>query len=291
MTGCRLSTSIPGVLYIKKANGSSAPVVFDSPHSGADYPEDFECIAPMAVVRKSEDAFVDELYAAVPECGASLQAALFPRAYIDPNRSLLDLDPELMDEPWPEPLEPSEKTRLGHGLIWRMCPPNYALYGRKLRTAEVRDRINTYWRPYHSALRDMLDLAHEKFGEVWHINCHSMPAAGVPQLPGARDSRRVDFVLGDRDGTTCAPEFTELVAKTLRAFGYHVRFNDPYKGVELVRAYSDPARGRHSLQVEINRALYMNEFSLERAEGFAGLQKNLTCLANILCDYARAKTN
>jgi N-formylglutamate deformylase len=118
-----------------------------------------------------------------------------------------------------------------------------------------------------------------------------MPAAGVPQLPRARDSRRVDFVLGDRDGTTCAPEFTELVAKTLRAFGYHVRFNDPYKGVELVRAYSDPARGRHSLQVEINRALYMNEFSLERAEGFAGLQQNLTCLANILCDYARAKTN
>ncbi|NKB57141.1 MAG: N-formylglutamate amidohydrolase [Alphaproteobacteria bacterium] len=285
-----MSTSIPGVLYVKKSNGSSAPVVFDSPHSGTDYPEDFDCIAPMAVVRKSEDAFVDELYASVPECGASLQAALFPRAYIDPNRSLLDIDPELMDERWPDPLEPSEKTRLGHGLIWRMCPPDYALYDRKLRTTEVRNRIDTYWRPYHRTLRDMLDLAYEKFGKVWHINCHSMPAAGVPQLPGASDSRRVDFVLGDRDGTTCEPAFTALVAASLREFGYHVRVNDPYKGVELVRAHSDPARGRHSLQIEINRALYMDEVRLERGQGFAALQENLTRLADILCHYARTNT-
>ncbi len=284
-----LKTEIPGVLYIKRANGSSAPVVFDSPHSGADYPADFDCIAPMDVVRKSEDAFVDELYADVPECGASLQAALFPRAYIDPNRSLMDIDPELIDEPWPDPLAPSEKTRLGHGLIWRMCPPDYALYDRKLRATEVRSRIETYWRPYHHALRDMLDSAQSRFGQVWHINCHSMPAAGVPQQPGMGQGGRIDFVLGDRDGTTCEPEFTELVATILRGFGYRVRVNDPYKGVELVRAHSDPRNGRHSLQVEINRALYMNEFSLERAGGFNALRANLTRLAALLCDYARTK--
>ena len=285
-----MRTRIPGVLYIKRSNGNSAPVVFDSPHSGAEYPEDFDCIAPMEVVRKSEDAFVDELYAAVPECGANLQAALFPRAYIDPNRSLMDIDPELIEEPWPDPLAPSEKTRLGHGLIWRLCPPDYALYDRKLRTNEVRKRIDTYWRPYHCALRDMLDIAQQRFGQVWHINCHSMPAAGVPQQPGTGNGGRIDFVLGDRDGTTCDPEFTDLVAATLRGFGYRVRVNDPYKGVELVRAHSDPAKGRHSLQIEINRALYMNELSLERADGFGALYANLTRLAEVLCSYARAKT-
>ncbi len=284
----RLSTTIPGVLYTRKANGSSAPVVFDSPHSGADYPSDFNFITPIDVLRKSEDAFVDELYSSVPECGANLQAALFPRAYIDPNRSLLDIDPELLDEHWPEPLAPSEKTRLGHGLIWRMCPPNYALYDRKLRAREVKERIDTYWRPYHQTLRDMLDHAHERFGKVWHINCHSMPAAGVPQLPGV--TGRVDFVLGDRDGTTCAPEFTAFVASTLKELGYRVRVNDPYKGVELVRAHSDPKNGRHSLQIEINRGLYMNEENLERDHGFDGLKQNLTRLADALCDYARTES-
>lgn len=285
-----LITEVPGVLYIKRANGNSAPVVFDSPHSGADYPEDFDCIAPMEVVRKSEDTFVDELYAAVPDCGASLQAALFPRAYIDPNRSLMDLDPELIDELWPEPLAPSEKTRLGHGLIWRLCPPDYALYDRKLRTTEVRSRIDTYWRPYHQALQGMLDTAQVQFGQVWHINCHSMPAAGVPQQPGIGNGGRIDFVLGDRDGTTCDPEFTKLVASILQGFGYRVRVNDPYKGVELVRAHSDPSNGRHSLQIEINRALYMNELSLERGAGFNTLQTNLTRFATVVCDYARSKT-
>lgn len=285
-----MATDIPGVLYIKRANGNAAPVVFDSPHSGAQYPDDFDCVAPMDVVRKSEDAFVDELYAEVPECGADLQAALFPRAYIDPNRSLMDIDPELIEEHWPDPLAPSEKTRLGHGLIWRMCPPDYALYDRKLSAMEVRRRIETYWRPYHHVLAATIDNAQERFGQVWHINCHSMPAAGVPQHPGLGSGGRIDFVLGDRDGTTCDPEFTELVALTLRGLGYRVRVNDPYKGVELVRAHSDPANGRHSLQIEINRALYMDESRLERAEGFDRLQDHLTQLAAALCEYARAKT-
>ncbi len=284
----RLSTSIPGVLYTRKANGSSAPVIFDSPHSGTEYPHDFDFVAPFEVLRKSEDSFVDELYALVPECGANLQAALFPRSYIDPNRSLLDIDPELFEERWPEPLAPSEKTRLGHGLIWRLCPPNYVLYARKLCPKEVKRRIETYWRPYHFSLREMLDEAYARFGKVWHINCHSMPAAGVPQSPGS--TGRIDFVLGDRDGTTCDPEFTALVASTLEAYGYRVRVNDPYKGVELVRAYSDPSNGRHSLQVEINRAIYMNEEKQERNPGFSVLQDNLTRLAAVLCDYARTQT-
>ncbi len=179
-----MSIRIPGVLYVEPANGAAAPVVLDSPHSGTEYPADFAPIVPMSVVRRSEDTFVDELFVAAPDCGASLQAALFPRIYIDPNRSLSDIDVELLADTWAEPLDPSEKTRLGHGLIWRICPPDQAIYKEKLIAAEVRRRIDTYWRPYHDTLRETLDAAHGRFGAVWHVNCHSMPAGRPPPKGG-----------------------------------------------------------------------------------------------------------
>jgi N-formylglutamate amidohydrolase len=278
---------IPGVLEVTKPNGAAAPVVLDSPHSGTQYPADFGSIAPAHVIRKAEDAFVDELFAAAPQCGASLLRALFPRTYIDPNRSLDDIDQALLDEAWPEPVRPSEKTRLGHGLVWRICPPDHAIYDRKLPVAEMRGRIDTYWRPYHAALRGALDEAHRRFGAVWHINCHSMPTMAAPGMSNA-PSGWSDFVLGDRDGSTSDPEFTNLIAETLRGYGYDVRLNDPYKGVELIRAYSDPGRRRHGVQIEINRSIYMDELNVERNGGFAGLRDNLTRLTEVVCAYARA---
>jgi N-formylglutamate deformylase len=281
-----LRNSIPGVLHVARPNGNAAPVVLDSPHSGTQYPADFTCVAPMNVIRKAEDSFVDELFEAAPECGASLQRALFPRAYIDPNRSLQDIDAALLAGPWPVPLCPSEKTRFGHGLVWRICPPDYPIYDRKLEVVEMQERIDTYWRPYHQALRQTLDETYRRFGSVWHINCHSMPTAPLPYAYGGA-SGWGDFVLGDRDGSTCSPDFTEFVAETLRSYGYDVRINDPYKGVELIRAHSNPEQGRHSLQIEINRSIYMDETRLERTAGFAVLQKDLTRLVSAVCEYAR----
>lgn len=263
-----------------------APVVFDSPHSGSEYPADFGSIAPLAVLRGAEDAFVDELFGAAPQHGAPLIAARFPRIYIDPNRDLADLDPAMLDGPWPEPLRPSRKTELGVGLIWRIMPPSAPLYDRLLGVEEVRARIERCWKPYHHAVSGALDETYRRFGRVWHVNCHSMPAVGNAASEDGLVAR-ADFVLGDRDGTTCAPAFTAFVASQLRGFGYDVKINEPYKGVELVRRYSDPARGRHSLQIEVNRKLYMNEETREKHAGFAAVQANLDKLVAAICDYAR----
>lgn len=280
---------IPGdddvVVAVEAGCGAVVPVVFDSPHSGSNYPSDFNHIVPMEKIRRAEDMYVDELFGSAPKFGATLIAALFPRSYIDPNRSLQDLDPELLTESWPEPIRPGEKARLGHGLIWRLCPPDMNLYIEKLSPDAVRSRIDQYWQPYHAALRDALDGLYERFDAVWHINCHSMPSA--TRGPFLNGGGQADFVLGDRDGTTASPDFLHLVRDSLRELGYSVKVNDPYKGVELVRAYSDPGRGRHSLQIEINRALYMDEVTFERLPQFANLKTSLDRVIETICDYAR----
>jgi len=275
-------------LRITEPQGAPAPVVFDSPHSGTDYPDDFGTIAPLSVLRRSEDAFVDELFAAAPRHGAPLIAALFPRIYIDPNRDLIDLDPAMLDGPWPDPLVPSRKTELGVGLVWRIMPPDSRLYDRLLSVAEVRGRIDRCWKPYHRAVATAIDETHRRFGKVWHVNCHSMPAMGNAASEDG-PVPRAEFVLGDRDGTTCEAGFTAFVAGELRDMGYEVKINEPYKGVELVRRYSDPARGRHSLQLEVNRKLYMDEVRIEKNDGFAQVQTDLGKLCSAICRYARER--
>ena len=273
------------VVTIERGRGAVVPVVFDSPHSGSNYPDDFNHVVPMEKIRRAEDMYVDELFDSAPNYGATLIAALFPRSYIDPNRSLEDLDPELLTESWPGPIRPGEKARLGHGLIWRLCPPDMNLYIEKLSPDIVRGRIDQYWQPYHDTLRVSLDHLYERFDAVWHMNCHSMPSA--TRGPFLNGGGQADFVLGDRDGTTASAEFVHFVRDCLRDLGYSVKVNDPYKGVELVRAYSDPAKGRHSLQVEINRALYMDEVTFERLPQFSDLKKSLDRVIATVCEYAR----
>ena len=209
---------------------------------------------------------------------------MFPRSYIDPNRSLEDLDPELLADSWPGVVRPGEKARLGHGLFWRLCPPDMNLYLETLSPDQVRRRIDGYWRPYHAALRKALDDLYMRFDAVWHVNCHSMPS--MARGPFLNGGGQPDFVLGDRDGTTAAPDFVHLVRDCLREMGYTVKINDPYKGVELVRAYSNPARRRHSLQIEINRAIYMDEASFERLPRFRALKADLGRLIAAICEQA-----
>jgi N-formylglutamate deformylase len=263
------------------------PLVFDSPHSGVVYPPDFKFTAPDELVRTAEDTHVDALFAAAPAHGATLLVAHFPRSYIDTNRHAHDLDPELIDGTWPGKIAPGEKTKLGIGLVRRLAQPGIPMYDRKLSVAAIRHRIETYYLPYHDALAQIIDGVHGRFGAVWHINCHSMASRGSDITPdGAVE--RAEFVLGDRDGTTCDPAFTAAVAKFLDGQGYDVKINDPYKGAEIVRRYADPSARRHSLQIEINRRLYMNEQTRERSPGFAKLQADLTDLIRFLADYARS---
>jgi N-formylglutamate deformylase len=276
---------------IHEPPGTRVPLVLDSPHSGNEYPADFGAAMPLERLRETEDSFVDELYAAAPSMGATLITARFPRVYIDPNRSLLDIDASLLEAAWPGPAIPSRKTQLGVGLIWRLLDSGEPIYARKLAVDEVKRRIVEYHQPYQRAVKDALDHAHDHFGAVWHLNLHSMPATSSKISEEGPGKARADFVLGDRDGTTCAPEFTELVARTLRDMGYHVKINDPYKGVELVRAFSDPKAGRHSLQIEANRRLYMDERTRLKTGGFDALRANLDRLMRAVADHAAAHSH
>jgi N-formylglutamate amidohydrolase len=253
----------------------AVPLVLDSPHSGHDFPSDFDPIVSEAQLRESEDCYVEELYAAAHELGAPLLAAAFPRTYVDPNRHAGDIDLELIDGSWPWEYRPSGKARIGKSLIWRTIEDGRPIYARRLPLDVVRRRIDCFHTPYHQRLKEHLDAAHGRFGSVYHINCHSMRCVAGRQSDDGEGSVRPDFVLGDRDGTSCDPAFTELVRETLAGMGYHVKVNDPYKGVELVRAYSDPKAGRHSLQIEINKRLYMDERTLQKNPGFSRLQSNL----------------
>jgi len=277
-----MSFEIPGVLWRREPQTEEVPLVFDSPHSGSDYPEDFRFCCPLDLLRTAEDSYVDELYAAAPEAGATLIGALFPRSYVDPNRASDDLDPALFDAPWPQPLSPSHRTRSGLGLVRRVARPGIPIYDRRLTVAEVVERIERCHTPYHRVLDETCDRLHRKFGTVWHINCHSMPS----QRSGKKGGHCADFVLGDRDGTTCAPELTDFVARVLRGCGYTVRINEIYKGVEIVKRQGRPAVRRHSLQIEVDRALYMDQKTLARTADFARLRADVTRLIEALKSFA-----
>ncbi len=270
------------VLLVHGPSQPLRPLVLDSPHSGRVMPVDFDTLCSVAELRDGEDCFIDELYLPAIASGVPLLAAQFPRTYIDPNRHAGDIDLDLLDGPWPHAWVPSGKAAIGKALLWRTLDDGRPLYARRLTVAEVAARIERYHRPYHARLKSLLDAAHQRFGCVHHINCHSMNDVSGAMGQGGAGVKRADIVLGDRDGTTCAPEFTAFVRDTLAGLGYDVKVNDPFKGVELVRAYAEPAAGRHSLQLEVNKRLYMEERSLEKSAGFATLQGHLMFLLDAI---------
>jgi len=243
------------------------PLLVDSPHSGTDYPDDFRAAAPRDLLAQAEDTHVDRLAASAPRHGATFLAARFPRSYIDVNRALDDIDPALLDGTWPTPLNPGEKTDLGIGLIRKVASPGVPVYDRLLSVAEVQARIDRFYRPYHDALAGELDRLHAAFGQVAYIDWHSMKSVGNAATPDP-GRRRPDVVLGDRKGTACDGALTELVAEAFRARGFSVAVNDPYQGARLVILHGRPAEGRHALQVELNRALYMDEETRAPNDGF-----------------------
>jgi N-formylglutamate deformylase len=274
-------------LKIHGPKQAAIPLVLDSPHSGRQFPGDFDAAVSEAELREGEDSFVDELYAAAPEMGVPLLAALWPRTYLDPNRHAGDVDLDLIDGPWPHEYRPSGKAKVGKALVWRTLEDGRPIYSSRLLPEVVLRRIERFHAPYHALIQELLGMTHARFGRVYHINCHSMRSVAGKQSDDGEGSVRADFVLGDRDGSSCDPAFTELVRATLAGMGYDVRVNDPYKGVELVRAYSDPKAGRHSLQIEINKRLYLDEAKLQKTAGFAPLQKNLALLLGEIRSFIR----
>ena len=265
--------------------GSSA-LVLDSPHSGTIYPPDFLYACEMSTLRHAEDTHVEKLYDFAPALGVHWIEAHFPRSYLDANRNTTEIDVTLFDAPWPGPVETDpkilSKVRLGKGLIWRTTDDGVPIYARKLSVAEVEARIAQCWQPYHAAVAQAIDTAYREHGYSIHINCHSMPAVASRYATDFPGEKHAHFVVGDRDGSTASPALSRLVCAHLSALGYSVAYNHPYKGVELVRRYSQPAEHRHSIQLEINRKLYMNEDTLVMTPGFEPLKAHLRSLVDVL---------
>lgn len=281
---------LPQAVSVRRPDGEELPLLYDSPHSGRVYPEDFLPAAEMRLLLGGEDRFVDDLVIDAPSHGATLIKALFARTYIDPNRTPDDLDPHLLPEDWAEETAPSVNSQRGVGLIFRLIGDAVPIYDRLLSADEIRHRIDAYWRPYHAALEDEMARLTERFGEVLHVNWHSMQPVGNALAPDP-GQKRPDFVLGDLDGTSCDPALTRFVADHLSALGYSVGLNDPYKGALIVERYGKPEEGRHTLQIEINRALYMDHGTLDRTGGFAELKDDLSTFTDELAGFARARLN
>ena len=226
---------------------------------------------PATRLETSWDAYVAELFGSATSHGATLIEAHFPRAFIDLNRGRMDMDPAMLDGPWPGELLPTDKSAKGFGLLRRLALPDVPVYGGLLPVAQVQGWIARYYDPYHAALADQLDGLNAEFGQSWHLDCHSMKSRGNAMNDDA-GKPRPDFVVSDLDGVTSDPQSTRFVADTLRDLGFNVTVNTPYKGAELIRRHSDPAGGRHSIQIEVNRALYMDETSRLRGSDFASIQ-------------------
>jgi len=266
------------------------PLVFSSPHSGTVYTSAFVAssrLDPVAL-RRSEDSFVDELFAGALGAGAPLLKALFPRAYLDVNREPWELDPAMFDGPLPEFVN-SRSPRVGGGLgtLARVVANGADIYRAKLSFPEARRRVETLYVPYHAALEDLMARALARFGRAALIDCHSMPSVGGPmdRDPGRR---RADFVLGDAHGQACAPALIEAAETHLKRAGFAVTRNDPYAGGHITRHYGKPALGRHTLQIEVNRALYMDETRIAKSAGFDRLRVAIDALVAALAEIAPA---
>lgn len=255
-----------------------APVVFASSHSGRAYSPEFLSAARLCPLnlRRSEDSFVEELFAAAPDHGAPLLAANFPRAFCDANREPWELDPAMFHDKLPDWVNTtSPRVGAGLGTIARVVASGEPIYSRKLSFAEAERRILSYWRPFHDTLGRLVADVKARFGYCWLIDCHSMPSAGqVRRLSG----RAVDFVLGDLHGASCASRATRFVETYLMEQGFLVRRNDPYAGGFITAHYGRPGNGVHVLQVEVARSLYMDEIGIERLPTFPVLQAQITDL-------------
>lgn len=266
----------------------TAPVVVASPHSGAAYPSPFltQVAVSVGALRRAEDAFVDELFAAAPQVGLPFLAARFPRSYVDANREPYELDPAMFEGALPRPLNHrTTRVAAGLGMIPRVAANGEAIYKGRVPAAEIEARLESCWRPYHAALTELVERTRRHFGGVLLVDGHSMPssASGI----GGRDrDLRVDIVLGDNHGEACAPELVAVAECWLSARGLRVERNQPYAGGFTTQRYGRPGSGRHALQIEINRALYMDEARQLRLPQADAVAEVMTGLLQVLAAAA-----
>jgi N-formylglutamate amidohydrolase len=277
------------------------PLVFASPHSGRNYRPEFLAASrldPLAL-RRSEDSFVDELFTWAPRLGAPLIRALFPRAFVDANREPFELDPAMFEDSLPSYANTlSPRVAAGLGTIARVVANGTDIYRGKLSFDEAQRRLRHYYWPYHRALASLIERTRTQFGHCILIDCHSMPSAGSPRgrAPENWDPRkaecgqgRIDFVLGDCHGRACAPAVIDAAEQALRRLGYRVARNAPYSGGFVTRHYGRPDEAVHGLQIEINRALYMDEARIRRVPAMEGLKEDLRAVIAALGAISQTK--
>ncbi len=258
---------------------TKSPILFASPHSGRRYPADLLRMSQLDrhTLRQSEDGYVDLLFDSAPRLGAPLLRALFPRAYVDVNRSRDELDQRMFADPLPPTADTrSNRVRAGLGVIPRIVADGHDIYPQKLKYFEAARRLSSCYDPYHAALQRLITTAQGRFGCAAVIDCHSMPSAGA--APFREGERSIDIVLGDRFGASCTPVLTAVAENTLQQLGYNVVRNAPYAGGYVAAAYGRPADGIHVLQIEINRALYLDQVRLARTARFEKLRDDLQIL-------------
>jgi N-formylglutamate deformylase len=265
-------------------------LICDSPHSGTVYPDDFGYSVALADLRKCEDTLVDALWANVPNVGGTLIHAHFPRSYIDANRACTDIDVAMLSEPWPGEVQASERCiTLGNGLVFSKTTTLAHIYDRKLGVSEVQRRIDGCWAPYRSALSEALCNVRAAFGKVWHLNLHSMPSNAYERLGRVSATPLADVVLGDLHGRSCSPAFTHCVTEAFRALGYRVSINDPYAGQDLIREHGRPGIGSESLQIEINRKLYLDEETREPNARYSQTRDDVNRVLRVIAAFIQAE--
>ncbi len=271
---------IENILTLSAPHGRVLPIIYDSPHSGTFLPNDFHSQVARNSIRGCEDSFVHKLFKNATQNHAFFLQALFSRTYVDVNRASDDLDPKLYgpSDSIPKDANPSEKSHAGHGVIWRQTIFQEPLYTSPLTTAEIEARLANYWQPYHRTLAKLYDRLQTKFGGVFHFNCHSMPSQSVKNTG-------IDIVLGDAHGTSMAPDLKYFLLSLFTKQGLKVRMNHPYSGAFLIKNYANPKKKLHALQIEINRALYMDESNLQINATFAILQTTLNKIMQQIASY------
>lgn len=264
----------------------NTPLIFSSPHSGRVYSQAFLAASSLdaQAIRTSEDAFVDQLFAAAPDHGAPLLAACAPRAFIDLNRACDELDPALIENVPRAAHNP--RVSSGLGVIPRVVAGGRPIYNGKLARTEAESRLTQFWHPYHAALRGLIDESHARFGEAVLIDCHSMPHEAIEAhvRPG---TPRPEVVLGDRFGAAAARDVVEQIEAAFLRAGLRVVRNAPFAGAYIAQAYGRPSRRQHVIQVEIDRALYMDEAQITPRADFAAFQGLMTAVIGEITQIGR----
>jgi N-formylglutamate amidohydrolase len=260
-----------------------APLIFNSPHSGSVYPNAFLNASriDLEALRRSEDSFMDELIEGLGDHGFPVVRVHFPRSYVDVNREPYELDPRMFSGRLPSFANTrSMRVAGGLGTIPRVVGDGQEIYRERIHIDDALGRIEALYKPYHRALRRLINKAHQDFGTVIMVDCHSMPSVGV-----SRDEpKRPDIVIGDRYGTSCAGMISDVIEEALTGRGYSVGRNKPYAGGFITEHYGNPASGLHTVQVELNRAIYMDERLRQRSARFAQVAADFTLLAEALAE-------